>query len=210
MPISCSTNADCFSLVTPTGGRLWRFRYRIERREKLLSLGVYPDVPLQRAREKRDEARRMVADEIDPSAERKARREAMLVTFEGVAQESLELQSQSLSTETTSKQRAVSLPRLPPDRIHYCGRGFAALRRIEARGRHETAHRVRALAGRVSRYAVAPGRAKHDMSANHRDALAPVKSKNFASVVDPIRVGELMRAIHGHSGHPMTTLESGN
>jgi hypothetical protein len=91
-----------FLLVTPAGRRLWRFRYRIGNREKLLSLGIYPDVPLKRVREKRDEARRMVADEIDPSAERKARREAMLVTFEGVAQEWLELQSKSLSSETLS------------------------------------------------------------------------------------------------------------
>jgi hypothetical protein len=88
--------------VTPTGSRLWRFRYRIGEREKLLSLGMYPDVPLKRAREKRDEARRLVADQIDPSIERKARREAMLVTFEGVAQEWLELQSKSLSPETLS------------------------------------------------------------------------------------------------------------
>jgi hypothetical protein len=91
-----------FLLVTPAGGRLWRFRYRIGNREKLLSLGIYPDVPPKRAREKRDEARRLVADEIDPSVERNARCEAMLVTFEGVAQEWLELQSQSLSQESLS------------------------------------------------------------------------------------------------------------
>jgi hypothetical protein len=76
-----------FLLVTPTGGRLWRLRYRIGNLEKLISLGAYPDVLLKRAREKRDEARRLVADEIDPSADRKARRAATLVTFEGVAQE---------------------------------------------------------------------------------------------------------------------------
>jgi hypothetical protein len=85
-----------FLLVSPGGARMWRFRYQFGKLEKQISLGLYPDVPLKRAREKRDEARRLVADEIDPSMERKARRAAMLVTFEGVAQEWLELQRKSL------------------------------------------------------------------------------------------------------------------
>jgi hypothetical protein len=76
-----------FLLVTPSGGRLWRLRYRIGALEKLISLGAYPDVTLKRAREKRDEARRLIADDIDPSAQRKAQRAALLDTFEGVAQE---------------------------------------------------------------------------------------------------------------------------
>jgi integrase len=201
-----------FLLVTPTGGRLWRLRYRVGNLEKLISLGAYPDVPLKRAREKRDEARRLVADEIDPSADRKAKRAAMLVTFEGVAQEWLELQSKSLAPETISILSA----RLNSGLYPYLGSRpmgsisaqelLSALRRIEARGRHETAHRVRALAGRVFRYAVATGRAQHDVAADLRDALAPVKSKNFASVTDPIRVGELMRAIDGYSGHAVSAL----
>jgi integrase len=201
-----------FLLVTPTGGRLWRLRYRIGNLEKLISLGAYPDVPLKRAREKRDEARRLVADEIDPSADRKARRAAMLVTFEGVAQEWLDLQSKSLAPETIS----ILGSRLNSALYPYLGSRpvgaitaqelLSALRRIEARGRNETAHRVRALAGRVFRYAVATGRAQHDIAADLRDALAPVKSKNFASVTDPVRVGELMRAIEGYSGHPVTAL----
>jgi len=83
---------------------------------------------------------------------------------------------------------------------------LAALRRIEARGRHETAHRVRALAGTVLRYAVATGRAQHDVAADLRDALASVKSRNFASVTEPRRVGELMRAIYSYDGDPVTAL----
>jgi len=201
-----------FLLVTPTGGRLWRLRYRIGNLEKLISLGAYPDVPLKRAREKRDDARRLVADEIDPSADRKAKRAAMLVTFEGVAQEWLDLQAKSLAPETIS----ILGSRLNSGLYPYLGSRpvgaitaqelLAALRRIEARGRHETAHRVRALAGRVLRYAVATGRAQHDVAADLKDALAPVKSKNFASVTDPVRVGELMRAIYGYTGHPVTAL----
>jgi integrase len=201
-----------FLLVTPTGGRLWRLRYRIGALEKLISLGPYPDVTLKRAREKRDEARRLIADDIDPSARRKAQRAALLDTFEGVAQEWLALHTKSLSPETLSILGA----RLNSALYPYLGsRPVAAItaqellvviRRIEARGRHETAHRVRALAGRVLRFAVATGRAQHDVAADLRDALAPVKSRNFASVTDPARVGELMRAIDGYTGYPVTAL----
>ena len=79
-----------FLLVTPAGGRLWRLRYRMAGVEKLLALGVYPDVPLKRAREKRDEARRLIADGIDPNAQRKAERGAQAQTFEAVAAEWLD------------------------------------------------------------------------------------------------------------------------
>ena len=201
-----------FLLVTPSGGRLWRLRYRMGALEKLISLGAYPDVTLKRAREKRDEARRLIADDIDPSAQRKAQRAALLDTFEGVAEEWLALQSKSLAPETISILGA----RLNSALYPYLGSRpvaaitaqelLAALRRIEARGRHETAHRVRTLAVRVLRYAVATGRAQHDVAADLKDVLAPVKSRNFASVTDPARVGELMRAIHGYSGHPVTAL----
>jgi integrase len=201
-----------FLLVTPVGGRLWRLRYRIATHEKLISLGAYPDVPLKRAREKRDAARKLIADGVDPSVERKAQRAALLDTFEGVAQEWLDLQRPSLAAETLS----ILGSRLNGFLYPYLGRRpvasitaqelLAVLRRIEARGRHETAHRVRALAGRVLRYAVATGRAQHDVAADLKGALAPVKSKNFASVTDPVRVGELMCAISPYSGHPVTAL----
>jgi hypothetical protein len=177
-----------FMLVTATGGRLWRFRYRLGRVEKLLTLGAYPDVTLKRAREKRDDARKLVADGVDPSAKRQAERATHSETFEAIAREWLELQSKSLAAETME----ILGTRLKSFLYPYVGTRpvasitaqelLAALRRIEARGRHETAHRVRALAGRVLRYAVATGRAQHDVAADLKDALAPVKSRNFASV----------------------------
>ena len=201
-----------FLFVTPTGGRLWRLKYRVRDREKLISLGAYPDVGLKRAREKRDEARKLLADGVDPSAERQERRTALLETFEGVAEEWLELQSKSLAAETISilgtRLKSALYPYLGsrPITAITAQELLGALRRIEARGRHETAHRVRALAGRVLRYAVATGRAQHDVAADLKEALAPVKSRNFASVTDPARVGELMRAIDGYTGHPVTAL----
>jgi integrase len=201
-----------FLLVTPAGGRLWRLRYRMAGVEKLLALGVYPDVPLKRAREKRDEARRLIADGIDPNAKRKAERGAQAETFEAVAAEWLELQKKSLALETMSmlgtRLKSFLYPYLGsrPVAAITAQELLAVLRRIEARGRNETAHRVRALAGRVLRYAVATGRAQYDVAADLRDALAPVKSRNFASVTQPVRVGELMRAIHSYNGHPVTAL----
>lgn len=201
-----------FMLVTPTGGRLWRFRYRMGGVEKLLTLGAYPDVPLKRAREKREDARKLVADGIDPSAKRRAEKSAQADTFEAIADEWLNLQRKSLAAETLDILRT----RLKSFLYPYVGRRpiasitaqelLAALRRIEARGKHETAHRVRSLAGRVFRYAVATGRAQHDVAADLKDALAPVKSRNFASVTEPERVGELLRAIDGYSGQPITAL----
>ena len=201
-----------FMLVTPTGGRLWRFRYRLGGVEKLLTLGAYPDVPLKRAREKREDARKLVADGIDPSAKRQAERATQVETFEAIAKEWLELQRKSLAVETMD----ILGTRLKSFLYPYVGSRpiasitaqelLGALRRIEARGKHETAHRVRSLAGRVFRYAVATGRAQHDVAADLKDALAPVKSHNFASVTEPARVGELLRAIDSYSGQPITAL----
>jgi hypothetical protein len=95
-----------FMLVVPTGGRLWRFRYRHSGKEKLLSLGAYPDVPLRRAREKRDEARRLVADSIDPSAKRQADKAALGNTFEVVAREWLDLVKDSIKESTFERERS--------------------------------------------------------------------------------------------------------
>jgi hypothetical protein len=129
-----------FLFVTPTGGRLWRLKYRLRDREKLISLGAYPDVGLKRAREKRDEARKLLADGIDPSAERQERRTALLETFEGVAEEWLELQSKSLAQETISilgsRLKSALYPYLgsKPVAAITAQEMLAALRRIEARG----------------------------------------------------------------------------
>ena len=196
-------NRGGFSLVTPSGGRLWRFRYQIGGLEKLISFGAYPEISLKLAREKRDEARRLLIEDVDPSAQRQARRAALAHTFEGVAKEWLELQRKSLAPETIS----ILESRLTGALYPYIGSRpigavtaqelLATLRRIEARGRHETAHRVRALASRIFRYAVATGQAQHDIAADLQGALAPVKTRHFASVTDPEQVGQLMRAITG-------------
>jgi integrase len=163
-------------------------------------------VSLKRAREKREDARKLVADEIDPSAKRQAERNAQADTFETIALEWLSLHSASWSAETISILEA----RVKSYLLPYLGRRpisaitaqelLGVLRRVEARRRNETAHRVRSLAGRIFRFAVATGRAQHDVAADLKDALAPVATRNFASVTDPAKVGELLRAIDGDTG----------
>src|SRR6185437_14679713 len=187
-----------FLLVTPAGGRLWRFRYRLGGVEKLLTLGAYPDVSLKRAREKRDDARRLVADEVDPSAKRQSERTAQADTFEAIGTEWLNLQRTKLVTETISILEA----RLKTYLYPYLGSRpisaipvqelLAVLWRIEARGKNETAHRVRRLVSRVWRYAVATGRAERNITTDLRGALASVKARTSP------RSGELLRAIHGY------------
>jgi integrase len=200
-----------FLLVQPTGSRCWRFKYRFNGKEKLLALGVYPDVPLKLARDRRDEARRLVADGIDPSAKRQAEKLSRSDTFEAIAREWLALQEHQLSTATFKKAKwtfeTLIFPRLgdrpiatikAPDLL-------ATLRKIEARGTYETTHRAKQRCGQVFRFAIATGRAERDISADLRGALAPVATKNRAALTDPARVAELLRAIDGYRGSPTTT-----
>jgi integrase len=200
-----------YLIIDTTGRRHWRLRYYFRGKEKLISLGPYPYVSLKRAREKREEARTLIVEGIDPAAKRKAEKFAEQgVTFEAVADEWLTLQTKNLKPDTLSMLRARVRMYLNP----YIGSQpigqitapelLAALRRTEARGKNETAHRSRAIAGRIFRYAIATGRAERDIAADLKDALAPVKSNGFAAITDPVRAG--MRAIQGYVGHPVTAL----
>jgi len=198
-----------FLLVAPTGGRLWRLKYRYGGTEKLLALGGYPDVSLKRAREKRDEARALVADGKDPGDLRKAEKAARGNTLAAIAEEWLRLQSDKLAGVTVTKARwllgyllsdlgskpiaSITAPQL-----------LAVLRKIESAGNHETAHRVKQRFGEIARYAIATGRAERDITADLRGALAPIVTRSHASITDPARVGELLRAIDGYVGQPAT------
>jgi integrase len=199
-----------YLLVSPRGGRLWRLKYRVAGREKLLAIGIYPDLSLAKARERRDEARRLLVDQIDPSARKKAERMADANTFEGIAREWLELQRHGLSEKTFLRK----LGWLEDFLFPYLGRHpiakitapdlLAALKRIEARGFHETAHRARSTASNVLRYAVASGRAERDISVDLRGALAPVITTNRAAITVPAHIGQLLRSIYLYRGQRTT------
>jgi integrase len=201
-----------FLLVTATGSKLWRFKYRFDGREKLLSFGSFPDVPLRVARDKRDEARRTLsaAEPMDPSAKRQAERAARADTFGLIAEEWLQTRRKVLTEGTWQRDHFQLTKVVGP----YLGNrpiaGIEAaelltvLRRLEARGVRDTTHRVRAVVGRVFRYAIATGRAKHDISMDLRGALAPRATRNHPSITDPVKVGELLRAIEGYEGQAAT------
>ena len=199
-----------FLIVTPQGGRWWRFKYVHDGVEKLISLGVYPDVKLKDARAKRDEARRLIAANVDPSGTRKAKKSAQADTFAAVAEEWLETKKASLTESTWLRDRDQLVKMAGP----YIGSRpiadieapelLAILKRLEKRGVHDTAHRVRAVCGRVFRYAIATGRAKHDVSADLKGALAPKNTQSYAAITDPPKVGQLLRAIEGFDGQRTT------
>lgn len=199
-----------FLLVKPNGARLWRMKYRVDGREKLISFGQYPAVPLKIARERRDEARRLIAANVDPSAKRKAEQAARTDTFEAIAREYLDMKAKGLSARTYERKlgryEAFAFPyigKLPIASIA-APQLLAALRRIEERGKHETAHRVRSECGEVFRYAVATGRAERDPTADLRGALAPVVVRNHPAITEPAKIGELMRSIDGYQGQSAT------
>ena len=199
-----------FLLVKPNGSRLWRLKYRFDGREKLLSVGRYPEVRLRDARTRREDARRLVAANVDPSARRKAERAARADTFEGITREWLNMKRKSLTERTHDKR----LSRFEAFVFPYVGKRpiatitapdlLSVLKRVEARGKNETAHRLRSESSAVFRYAIATGRAERDPAADLRGALAPVVVRNHPAITEPARIGELLRAIYGYTGQPAT------
>lgn len=199
-----------FLLVTPSGGKWWRFKYRFEGKEKLLSLGTYPEVSLADAREKRDAARKQVAAGVDPGEVRKARKAAMVA----IAENSFEIVAREwhgkFTPTWTPGHADTIMKRMERDLFPWLGARsigeirapelLAALRRVESRGALETAHRVRTIAGQVFRYAVATGRAERDPAADLRGALPPATERHHAAVTEPKEVADLLRAIDGYQG----------
>jgi integrase len=196
--------------VAPSGGKWWRLKYRFEGKEKRISLGVYPDVGLKLARERRDEARRLLAEGIDPGEHRKAhknaRADAVANSFEAVARE---WYSKMLPTWTPDHADKI-IKRFERDVFPWIGgkpvadlhapEVLATIRRIEARGRLETAHRALQSCGQVFRYAVATGRAQRDPTGDLKGALPPTREKHMAAITDPAEVGALLRAVDAFRG----------
>lgn len=198
--------------VKPTGSKLWRVKYRFSGKEKLLSVGIYPDVSLKQAREQRDELRKQIANGVDPSDTRKAQKlsHAGQVSFENVTRE----WHQKFKHRWSEKYALNTINRLEREVFPFIGSKnindikapelLAVLRRMESRGILETAHRVHQQCGQIFRYAVATGRAERDPSTDLKGALPPVKVKHHASIIEPQQIGGLLRAINGYSGSFIT------
>lgn len=204
-PVKLVDGNGLFLLLQPAGGRWWRFRYRFGGKEKMLSLGTYPDVGLQDARDRRDEARRLVAAGTDPSVKRQTDRDAShkaaANTFEAVAREWYAKQKKSWTDSYSSKV----IRRLEADIFPWLGaRPVGAitaadllkhLERIEERGAIETAHRALQTCGAVFRYAIRTGRAENDPSGALKGALTPWRPMPFAAATTPAAAADLLRKI---------------
>jgi integrase len=212
-PYKLAAGLGLFLLVQPSGGKWWRLKYRFRGKEKLISLGVYPQVSLSEARAKRDAARKLLADGIDPSLQRqmekRADRELADHSFEVIAREWYAMKApgwaESHSTRVLSLFERDVFPRIGhrPIAEITAPELLTAVRPIEHRGALETAHRALWGCGQVFRYAVATGRAERNPAADLKGALPPVKGTNFAAVTEPARVGELLRMIDGYQGTPV-------
>ena len=209
-PVRLFDSGGLYLEISASGAKLWRLKYRFGGKEKRLALGIYPDISLANARERRDDARKLLANEIDPGEHRKVQRAAKAEratnSFEAVAREWLAKYSPRWASSHSSK----IVKRLENDVFPWIGpRPIAditppeilkVLHRIEGRGAHDTAHRALQNCGQVFRYGVATGRVLSDPCRDLRGALPPLKHEHFASITEPVAVGELLRAIDGFKG----------
>tara|TARA_R100001369_G_scaffold64130_2_gene91220 strand:+ start:17435 stop:18556 length:1122 start_codon:yes stop_codon:yes gene_type:complete len=201
--------------VTPTGGTYWRMKYRFHGKEKRLAIGVYPAIGLADARAARDEARKLLAQGLDPSTTKRVTKElgkaAAGNTFKAVATEWLEhihrhkvvpdhyeRNKSRLTRDAFPSLGHRPITAITPPELLQC------LRKIEKRGHLETAHRVKTLCGQVFRYAISTGRAERDLTPDLRGALRTPKTNHHAAITDPAELPPLLRAIEGYSGMPVT------
>ncbi|SHM20204.1 Integrase [Nitrosospira sp. Nsp11] len=209
-PYKMADGGGMYLEVMPNGSKYWRFKYRFGGKEKRLAFGVYPDVPLSLARSRRDDARKLLANEVDPGIvkqqSKSASRENAANSFEAVAREWFAKFSPQWAPSHADK----IIRRLENDAFPWIGSKpiaditppqlLAVIRRTESRGALDTAHRVKQNCGQVFRYAVATGRAERDPAQDLKDAIPSAKKNHFASITDPAQVGELLRAIQGFRG----------
>lgn len=201
--------------VHPNGSKLWRYKYRYMGKQKRLALGRYPDVGLAEVRRRRDDARRQLDAGTDPLAERKHDKLVAVFnaanTFGEIAKEYIDKQVAQGQADATTQKANWLLEQLEPIAAFPVAdlkpiEVLAALKRIEAKGKYETARRCRSFAGRVFRYAIATARCESDPSSLLRGALIVQKVKHHAAILDPKAMGELLRAIDGYTGHAITRL----
>ena len=205
-----------FLVVATSGSKLWRMKYHFNHQEKVLSFGPYPMMSLREARERRDAAKKLLYDKIDPAAEKKRREVAAAIaagnTFGKVAREfleKLELEGIASATKVRNdrclKQLDKELGSRPMGEVEPV-EVLAILKKFERRGVYETAKRLRAFIARVYRYAIITGRARYNPAADLADGLVKVKKKHLAAIIDPAVLGDLLRSIETFNKYMVTTL----
>jgi integrase len=208
------TDGGGMYLLVKAGGKYWRMDYTHAEKRRTLALGVYPEVSLAKARQRREKARELLADGKDPGTAKRAEKQAAAAaaanTFELVAREFHKSKGDSWSTSYAAKW----LRGLEKNLFPYLGALplaaitapvlLHALRRVENRGAVDSAHTLRKTAGQVFRYGVQTGRCDRSPSVDLHGALKPVTVKHMSAILEPLKVGELLRAIDGYAGQPMT------
>lgn len=217
--IKLADGAGMFLLITPAGGKLWRLKYRIDGREKLLAIGAYPEIGLSEARKRREEARALIAQGQDPSREKQRDKVRSRIqaadTFTAIANEycakrkrdgesgwspATATRSEYLLSLLNTSIGKLAIADIEPADI------LAAVRKIEGKGNLESARRTLQLASMVFRYAVATARLRSDPTRDLRGALTAPKVTHYGAITEAKRVGELLRAIDGYEGSGITKL----
>jgi integrase len=218
-PLKLSDGGGMHLLITPVGGKLWRLKYRIDGREKLLAIGAYPEISLGEARRRREEAREMIALGKDPSREKRRDKLRSRIqaadTFKAISDEFCQKRRRdgqkgwAPATATRSEYLLSlvcgSIGHLPIGEIEPMD-VLTAIRRIEGKGKLESARRSLQLAGAVFRYAVATARLASDPTRDLRGALTAPTVAHYGAITDPKKVGELLRAIDDYEGSGITKL----
>lgn len=209
-PVKLADEKGLFLLITPAGAKYWRQKYRFGGKEKLLSHGVYPEVSLKEARERRDDARKLLSNGVDPGGAKKAEKASRVLqsanSFEALAREWLENRRDSVTEGQTVKTLAIfendvfpwlgSTPVAEVDAPAV----LSVITRIDQRGARYTAHRAKQRISQVMRYAIATGRAARDPCPDLKGAIPPAKESHMPAITDPAAVGEMLRAFDGFSG----------
>jgi len=213
-PIRLADERSLYLLLNPNGSRWWRFDYRFDGKHKTISFGIYPDVSLKLARERRDEARTLLATGVDPGAQRKAEKQAKADfganTFEVIAREWMATRGKEWTESYASKTKSAlernafpAIGRKPITEIT-APDVLAMLRAIESRGIVDMAHRIQQHCGAIFRYAIATGRAISDPVPSLKGALSTVRQEHYAALTDPIEFAQLLRDIDDYRGEATT------
>jgi Arm DNA-binding domain len=209
-----SDGKGLFLIIYPNGSKYWRLKYRFAGKEKLLAIGVYPEISLSTARDKCNQARKLLDDNIDPGfAKRSAKYAAILNsenTFEAIARE----WHLKYSVTWTEGHAQRIMTRLEKDIFPWIGKRpiteitaqeiLGALRRVEKRGAVDAAHRELQNCGQIFRYAIATGRAERNVAGDLRGALQPTIKKHWATITEPKEIAKLMKAIDNYKGFFVT------
>lgn len=206
------SDAGGLHLLVKEAGKYWRLNYRFMGKQKTLALGVYPAVSLAQARQQRDRAKKLLAQEIDPGAakreERQTKEAAAANTFEAVARQWLKATAADRADITQAKNQSwlehdvfpwigsMAITSIGPRDV------LALVRKVEARGALDTAKRINQICGQVFRFAVAEGSAERDVTVDLKGALKKAEKKHYAAITEPAKLAPLLRAIHAYGGHP--------